>query len=204
MADQESTQQQRSVAKSDAATHQHGAVPDTAETYERAKPDKETGMGQMTGNQFTPTDRDDEADEAVTNQSESRELTADDAVDQRDTPDLSKPSAGGPRGTAADAADPAHHQQPRGQQHQQARQQNLARQGREQRPAHADVVKAPGGHDPSKPISPQPDHSMNQEEPLGWDQAPKGKDDMPAANTRHPRQGGKGGTPDVGEENAEG
>lgn len=39
----------------------------------------------------------------------------------------------------------------------------------------------------------QPDHSMNQEEPLGWDQAPN--EDTPDADKRHPRQDGKGGTP---------
>jgi hypothetical protein len=41
------------------------------------------------------------------------------------------------------------------------------------------------------------DHSMNEEEKLGWDQAPKDPADMPggsASNTRHPRQLGQGGT----------
>ena len=42
------------------------------------------------------------------------------------------------------------------------------------------------------PAPAQPDHSMKDEEPLGWDQAPQGRD-----NQRHPRTGGQGGTPDV-------
>ena len=46
--------------------------------------------------------------------------------------------------------------------------------------------------DDAKP--PQPDHSMREEEPLGWDQAPTGTD-QPTPH-RQPRQMGKGGTPD--------
>ena len=41
----------------------------------------------------------------------------------------------------------------------------------------------------------QPDHSMKDEEPLGWDQAPAGS--ARARDQRHPRTGGLGGTPDV-------
>ena len=40
----------------------------------------------------------------------------------------------------------------------------------------------------------QPDHSMQEEEPLGWDQAPA--DGVPEGEHRHPRQEGTGGTPD--------
>ena len=319
MAIQESKQEQDRVAASDAG-NERGEVPDTARTYERAKPDKENGMGQMTANQFTPDpDHDDEVGEAVTNQKESRELTADDYLDQRDTPDLSEPGAergaapqqsgDAPRGTAASAAETkgtvdssntggsaaareqqsGHQQAARGELHQQGRQQNKAqrpetadvthdqptddesiapvqpppvavtpddirqqnqrragrdqsqgagpqsqqsqqnkaRQGRDSRPEPetrtivdppsgrdpSKPIGPPGegaegegaeGHDPSKPISPPPDHSMKDEQPLGWDQAPTEPDEMPAGNTRHPRQGGKGGVPDVGEEDVEG
>ena len=38
------------------------------------------------------------------------------------------------------------------------------------------------------------DHSMDEEQKLGWDQAPKDPDEMPRHNTRHPRQLGQGGT----------
>ena len=44
------------------------------------------------------------------------------------------------------------------------------------------------------PNQPEPDHSMNEEEPLGWDQAPKGSEQ--GTPHRQPRQFGKGGTPD--------
>ena len=39
----------------------------------------------------------------------------------------------------------------------------------------------------------QPDHSMKDEEPLGWDQAPTDIHDP--TKQRHPRTEGKGGTP---------
>lgn len=48
----------------------------------------------------------------------------------------------------------------------------------------------------------QPDHSMKDEEPTGWDQAPQGR--TPTESKRHPRIGGKGGTPDVGESKTNG
>ena len=180
MVENEPQDETDAVAESDASSEK-GVVPDTARTYERAQPDKESGTGQMTGNQFTPAPEDDEEGEAVTNQSESRELTADDAVNQRDTPDLSKEDGS--------------QQQPLGEQHQQGRQQNqMSSDPEPARPATAEE------HDPAAPISAPPDHSMKEEEPLGWDEAPMGRGQFPAGNTRHPRQGGKGGTPDVGEE----
>lgn len=46
-----------------------------------------------------------------------------------------------------------------------------------------------------------PRHTMHDEEPLGWDQAPQG----PAGNAaRQPRSGGKGGTPNAGEATKQG
>lgn len=47
---------------------------------------------------------------------------------------------------------------------------------------------------PGDPKPRQPDHSMREEEPLGWDQAPT-EADQPTPH-RHPRREGKGGTPD--------
>lgn len=47
---------------------------------------------------------------------------------------------------------------------------------------------------PNDPKPEQPDHSMKDEEPLGWDQAPTGDDQ--STPHRHPRREGKGGTPD--------
>lgn len=73
----------------------------------------------------------------------------------------------------------------------------------------ADVVK--NRQDPSRQINgeettnqraaidpnAQPDHSMHEEEPMGWDQAPT--DAADPSQKRHPRTGGKGGTPDAGD-----
>ena len=47
------------------------------------------------------------------------------------------------------------------------------------------------------PAPAQPDHSMKDEEPLGWDQAPT--DIQNPRGQRHPRTGGEGGTPNVGQ-----
>ena len=49
-----------------------------------------------------------------------------------------------------------------------------------------DAVNARGGALPE-----QPDHSMKDEEPLGWDQAPQ--DIQDPKQQRHPRTEGKGG-----------
>lgn len=55
---------------------------------------------------------------------------------------------------------------------------------------------------PGSVAASQPDHSMNEEEPAGWDEAPQGA--VPAEFKRHPRIGGKGGTPDEGETTRQG
>ncbi len=66
-----------------------------------------------------------------------------------------------------------------------------AQDGSKQINAH-EQHQAPVGEAPQ-----QPDHSMLDEEPMGWDQAPTGS--APDRERRHPRTGGKGGTPDSGE-----
>ncbi len=48
------------------------------------------------------------------------------------------------------------------------------------------------------PAPEKADHSMLEEEPLGWDQAPK--DIKDPEQQRHPRTGGEGGTPNVGQD----
>jgi hypothetical protein len=60
------------------------------------------------------------------------------------------------------------------------------------------VVNEPGhpshpAGGPGQAVSRQPDHSMKDEEPLGWDQAPT--DIQDPERQRQPRTGGKGGTP---------
>ncbi len=56
--------------------------------------------------------------------------------------------------------------------------------------------------DLSKPAAKQPDHSILDEEADGWDQAPTDVKDP--RQQRHPRTGGKGGTPDAGEPDSRG
>jgi hypothetical protein len=106
-------------------------APDPANSYERAHPGREAGMGRMDNNKATPQDAPDQADQAIANrQDDPRQVNAHDAVNQR----------GGPA-----------------------------------------------------PV--QPDHSMKDEEPLGWDQAPQ--DITDPRQQRHPRKEGSntGGTP---------
>jgi hypothetical protein len=43
---------------------------------------------------------------------------------------------------------------------------------------------------PDEPIMPQPDHSMHEEEPLGWDQRPQ--EATPDERRKHPRPDGIG------------
>ncbi len=110
------------------ATQQN--VPDTARTYERAKPEKESGMGRLDNNAGTPTNRPDRSEDAIKNkQNADRQINADD------------------EGLADD----------------------VDRSGQ--------VV----------------DHTMFDEEPTGWDQAPQAIKDP--QQKRHPRTEGKGGTP---------
>ena len=99
-------------------------APDPATSYERAKPEKEAGMGRLDNNQAVPTDRPDRQQDAVTNrQDPTHQINADDA----------------------------------------------------------------------KPSPKQPDHSMHEEEPDGWDMAPTDIHDK--RQQRHPRTEGRGGTP---------
>jgi hypothetical protein len=59
--------------------------------------------------------------------------------------------------------------------------------GSRQKNAH-DEVNQRGG-----PVEGQPEQSMKDEEPMGWDQAPT--DIQNPRDQRHPRHEGKGGTP---------
>ena len=112
-------------------------APDPATTYERAKPEKEAGMGRLDNNPHRPHQTSDKMEEAVSNKQPSRQLNADDVVNSR-------------------AANPA-------------------------------------GGASIRPEPEQPDHSMKDEEPMGWDQAPT--DIRSPRDQRHPKTDGKGGTP---------
>ena len=104
-------------------------APDPANSYERANPDREAGMGRTDNNKSTPGQKPDQREQAVTNRQDgTRQINAHDTINQR------------------------------------------------------------GG-----PAPEQPDHSMKDEEPLGWDQAPT--DIHEPRQQRHPRTEGKGGTP---------
>jgi hypothetical protein len=54
--------------------------PDPARSYERAKPEKEAGMGRLDNDAATPTDRPDQPEAAVRNIHPPRQLNADDQV----------------------------------------------------------------------------------------------------------------------------
>ena len=111
-------------------------APDPSFNYERSHPEREAGQGRLDNNRATPARTDDKADNAVTNRSTPREVTAHEVTDARKSND-------------------------------------------------------PG--EPAGPAPVQPDHSMKDEEPLGWDQAPTDIGDN--RHKRHPRTEGRGGTP---------
>jgi hypothetical protein len=127
-------------------------APDPATSYDRAKPEKEAGMGHLDSSigGATPACVPDDMDTAVPNAHPGdRQLNAHDD----------------PGGTGGEG-------QPL----------NLI--------------------DLSKPAPHQPDHSMKDEEPLGWDQTPTDIHDN--EQKRHPRTGGQGGTPNPGQRESQG
>lgn len=58
-------------------------APDTARVYERAKPEKEAGMGRLDNNKFVPEKSDDKMEHAVTNKQPNRQINAEDVINQR-------------------------------------------------------------------------------------------------------------------------
>lgn len=141
-------------------------APDTATNYERAKPEKEAGMGRLHSpvGGATPERR----PESVAGQRDDRQPHQPDDWDKS-----------------------ASNVQP----------------GDRQLNAHDDPGGTGGAGQPlnqinlSRPAE-QPDHSMFDEEPMGWDQAPT--DILDPEQQRHPRTGGKGGTPDATDRNTRG
>lgn len=59
--------------------------PDPASSYERAKPQKESGMGELDIPSATPVDDPAREDQAVTNQTDPPELDDTDSVDSQPT-----------------------------------------------------------------------------------------------------------------------
>ena len=59
-------------------------APDPATVYERAKPEKEGGMGRLDNNKFAPEKSRDKMEDAVSHKQANRQLNAHDVVDERD------------------------------------------------------------------------------------------------------------------------
>ena len=58
-------------------------APDPATSYERARPEKEAGMGRLDNNVATPQRSPDKGEQAVTHKQPLRQLNADDVVNER-------------------------------------------------------------------------------------------------------------------------
>lgn len=58
-------------------------APDPATVYERAKPEKEAGMGRLDNNAFKEEDCEDKMEHAVSNKQPLRQINAEDVVNQR-------------------------------------------------------------------------------------------------------------------------
>lgn len=57
-------------------------TPDPARTYERAKPEAESGMGRLDNNESTPTNQPDRPQQAVKNSPPLRQLNAHEVTDE--------------------------------------------------------------------------------------------------------------------------
>lgn len=162
--------------------------PDTARTYERAKPEKEGGMGSLDNDGVNrPIDKGDHSIAAVPNAHEP--FDAGDHVAHQQRRAAQKPQVAGSadKGTVNAIRPGSHTPLP-----DDAGRSTASTAGGQQTPAASGAPSTSRG-----PVSQQPDHSMKDEEPLGWDQAPK--EPAQREQKRHSRLGGKGGTPDEGE-----
>ncbi len=67
-------------------------VPDTARSYERAKPEKESGMGRLDNNDdAVPTDRPDQRNDAVDNDHPPHGINVEDVLNERQEEDPPDP-----------------------------------------------------------------------------------------------------------------
>ena len=76
-------------------------APDPATTYERAKPEKEAGMGRLDNNPPRPHQTSDKMEDAVTNKQANRQINAEDVVNNR----ASNPAMGSSIGRAPEQPD---------------------------------------------------------------------------------------------------
>jgi hypothetical protein len=61
-------------------------APDPSNVYERSHPENESGMGRLDNNKAVPTARPDSMEGAATNKQDgTRQLNAEDVIDQRST-----------------------------------------------------------------------------------------------------------------------
>jgi len=60
-------------------------VPDPSRSYERAKPEAESGMGRLDNNEGTPTNQPDRTKQAVKNVQPPRQLNAHEVIDENRT-----------------------------------------------------------------------------------------------------------------------
>ena len=65
-------------------SHSENLAPDPATSYERAKPEKESGMGRLDNNRGTPVKSPDRIESAVRHKQPLRQLNADDVVNSAD------------------------------------------------------------------------------------------------------------------------
>ena len=79
-------------------------APDTAESYERAQPESQPGMGQMGETDNTPHRQPQGHDDSTKNNRKSMEITADETQDQADSVGPTDRAAHGNR-AGADAAE---------------------------------------------------------------------------------------------------
>ena len=70
-------------------------APDPANSYERAHPEREAGMGRMDNNDATPASNPDQQHQAVTHQQESRQINAHEVTSARQGDDPNNPDRGG-------------------------------------------------------------------------------------------------------------
>jgi hypothetical protein len=61
-------------------------APDPARSYERARPEAESGMGRLDADPVTPVSRPDQMEKAVGNRQASRQINADDVTNASNGP----------------------------------------------------------------------------------------------------------------------
>lgn len=178
--------------KSDAAD-----FPDTARTYERAQPAKESAEGTLRHDgrpQATHTSSQPGAAEGT-----SGEVGDTSGVD--DEGDAAEGEAGEARselsGMAVDDANDRYPTDPLGTINDPESERISTDIDREEAAYYAAerLTMLNGGDEPEIRDLPHGDleGSMHEEEPTGWDQAPVGNDDLPTDIHRHPRTDGLGG-----------